>query len=68
MVIEGRLRLRRAACPDDETLARLIDRSCGDAARSKLLAHLERGLPCSHVFVESQRFICMKQRARFNPP
>ncbi len=54
--------LTRALCPDDETLAQLIDGFCDDGTRSKLLRHLGGCLLCSNAFVESQRFVYMKQR------
>jgi hypothetical protein len=62
MVVERRL--TRALCADDETLAQLIDGFCDDATRPKVLAHLERCLLCSNAFVESQRFVHVKQRFR----
>ncbi len=62
MVVQRRL--TRALCPDDETLAQLIDGFCDDATRSKVLAHLKRCPLCSNAFVESQRFVHMKQRSR----
>jgi len=54
-------RLTRTPCPDDEALAQLIDGFCDDATCSTLVRHLARCLACSNAFVESLRFVQMRQ-------